>query len=132
VSFTPRLSPLRYPIGRIAVWQVLASAVIASLGGWWAGWPGAVSGLLGGLVNVSAGVVFAMLIRLGYSAGEGTTLRTMIRAEVAKVTIIVLELWLVLSSYQGIVHGAFFAAFVVTVFVSQAAILGRDRAASSL
>jgi F0F1-type ATP synthase assembly protein I len=126
VSPAPRFSPLHYPAFRVAAWQALASAAIALLGGWWAGWQGAVSGLLGGLVNVSAGVVFAMLIRLGYSASVGTTLRTMLRAEVAKVTIIVLQLWLVLSSYQAIVHGAFFAAFVVTVFVSQAAILSRD------
>jgi len=117
---------VHYPVARIVIWQVLASAIIAAFGGWWAGWPGAVSGFLGGLVNVPAGVVFAMLVRLGDSASAGATLRTMLRAEIAKITIIVLQLWLVLSSYQGIVHGAFFAAFVVTVFVSQAAILVRD------
>jgi hypothetical protein len=53
-------------------------------------------------------------------------MRTMIRAEVAKITIIVLQLWLVLSSYREVVHGAFFAAFVATLLVSQAAILIRD------
>jgi ATP synthase protein I len=126
VSSAPRVSPLRYPAVRVAVWQTLASAAVALLGGLWAGWHGAVSGLLGGSVNVSAGVVFAMLVWLGRRAGFGATMRTMIRAEVAKVTIIVLQLWLVLSSYQEVVHGAFFAAFVATLLVSQAAILIRD------
>lgn len=126
MSSAPRLSTLRYPAARVARWQLLTSAAIALLGGWWAGWHGAVSGLLGGLISVPAGVVFAMLVRLGHPAGVVATLHTMIRAEAAKITIIVLQLWLVLSSYQGVVHGAFFAGFVATVFVSQAAILLRD------
>ena len=132
MSSAPRLSPPRYPAVRVAGWQVLTSVAIALLGGWWAGWHGAVSGLLGGLINVPAGVVFALLVRLGHPADVGATLRTMIRAESAKITIIVLQLWLVLSSYQGVVHAAFFAAFVVTVFVSQAAVLLRDRSIASL
>ena len=119
-------SPLHYPIGRIALWQVLTSAAIALLGGWWAGWQGVVSGLLGGLINVPAGVVFAMLVRLGRPATAVATVHTMIRAETAKIAVIVLQLWLVLTSYRDVVHGAFFAAFVATVLVSQAAILIRD------
>jgi F0F1-type ATP synthase assembly protein I len=105
---------------------VLASALIAAISGWWAGWHGVVSGLLGGLVNVSAGIVFAMLVNLGGRATAAGTLRTMIRAEAAKIAVIVLQLWLVLTSYRDVVHAAFFAAFVVTVLVSQAAILVRD------
>jgi ATP synthase protein I len=118
--------PLSYPAGRVAVWQLLASTVVAAGGGWWAGWHGALSGLLGGIVNVSAGVVFAMLVRLGRPETAGATIRTMLRAEAAKIAVIVLQLWLVLTTYREVVHGAFFAAFVVTVLVSQAAILIRD------
>ncbi len=105
---------------------MLASVLVAALGGWWAGWHGAVSGLLGGLVNVSAGIVFAMLVRLGRPATAVATMSTMIRAEAAKITVIVLLLWLVLTSYREVVHGAFLAGFIVTVLVSQAAILIRD------
>jgi F0F1-type ATP synthase assembly protein I len=81
---------------------------------------------LGGIVNVSAGVVFAMLVRLGRPETAAGTLRTMLRAEAAKIAVILLQLSLVLTTYREVVHGAFFAAFVVTVFVSQAAILIRD------
>ncbi|HEX5864432.1 MAG TPA: ATP synthase subunit I [Casimicrobiaceae bacterium] len=118
--------PLSYPAGRVAVWQLLASAAVAAGGGWWAGWHGAVSGFLGGIVNVLASVVFAMLVRLGRPETAAGTLRTMLRAEAAKIAVIVLQLSLVLTTYREVVHGAFFAAFVVTVFVSQAAILIRD------
>ena len=116
----------RYPTSRIALWQLLACAVAAGAGGWWAGWQGALSAFLGGAINVSAGVVFAILVRLGRSGTAAATVRTMLRAEATKIAVIVLQLWLVLTSYREIVHGAFIAAFVCTVLVSQAAILIRD------
>lgn len=87
---------------------------------------GALSALLGGVVNIAAGVVFAMLIALGRPVSAEATVRTMLRAEVAKITVIVLQLWLILTTYTDVVHAAFFSAFVVTVLVSQAAILIRD------
>lgn len=77
-------------------------------------------------MNVSAGVVFAMLVRLGRPTTAAATVHTMVRAEAAKIAVIVLQLGLVLTSYRDVVHGAFFAAFVITVFVSQAVILDRD------
>jgi len=104
----------------------MASLLLAAPSGWFAGWHGFVSALLGGLVNVSAGVVFAMLVSLGRSTTAGGTLRTMLRAEAAKIAVIVLQLWVVLSGYREVVVGAFLAAFVATVLVSQAAILIRD------
>ncbi len=116
----------RYPAGRIAGWQVLASVAVAAAGGWWAGWHGVVSALLGGLVNVSAGGVFAMLIRVGRPATAAATVHAVIRAETARIALIVLQLWFVLVAYREVVHGAFFAAFVATVLVAQAAILIRD------
>ena len=105
---------------------MLASAAVAIGGAWWAGWHGVLSSFLGGIVNVTAGIVFAMLVRLGRPQTAAATIRTMLRAEVAKIAVIVLQLWLVLTTYREVVHGAFFAAFVVTVLVSQAAILIRD------
>lgn len=115
-----------YPVFRIAGWQVLATAVVAAIAGWLSGWHGAWSGILGGFVNVSAGLVFAMLAWLGRSRTAAGTVATMIRAETGKIAAIVLQLWLVLTTYRDVVHGAFFAAFVVTVLVTQAAILIRD------
>ena len=50
----------------------------------------------------------------------------MIRAEAAKITLIVVQLWLVLTTYRDIVAAALIAAFVVTVLVSTTAIVMRD------
>ena len=117
---------LRYPLYRVAGWQLIASLAIAGLGGLWAGWPGAISALLGGLVNVTAGAAYTLLIGIGNVGTVAATLRTAFRAEAAKIALIVLQLWLVLATYREVVHPAFFSAFVVTVLVSQAAILIRD------
>ncbi len=96
------------------------------MAGWWAGLHGALSALLGGLVNVTAGVVYAVIVRLGGVRTPGDTVRTMIRAEAAKITLIVLQLWLVLTTYRDVVAAALIAAFIVTVLVSTAAIVMRD------
>jgi len=67
-----------------------------------------------------------VLVALGRSESALGTVRTMLRAEAGKITMIVLQLWLILTTYRDVVHAAFFSAFVVTVLVSQAAILVQD------
>jgi ATP synthase protein I len=124
---TPRpLSSPGFPIRRVAGWQATATLVLAVVAGLWTGWQGALSAVLGGIVNISAGTVFAILIALNPSASATGTVRTMLRAEAGKITVIVLQLWLVLTNYRDVVHAAFFSAFVVTVLVAQAAILVQD------
>lgn len=119
-------SPPGFPVGRIAGWQLLATVAIAAIAGWWAGLHGALSALLGGLVNITAGVVYAVVVGLRRAPTAGDTVRTMIRAEAAKITLIVLQLWLVLTTYRDVVPAALLAAFVVTVVVWTAAIVIRD------
>jgi ATP synthase protein I len=113
-------------VARIAFLQSCAGLLIGLLAAWWTGWQGFVSGLLGGFVNVLAGAVFAVLVNIGRPATAGGTLRTMLRAEAAKITVIVLLLWLVLKGYHEVVPAAFFAAFVAAVLVSQTAPLIRN------
>ena len=115
-----------FPVGRVAAWQLLATVAIAAIAGWWAGLHGALSALLGGLVNITAGVVYAVVVGLGRGPTAGDTVRTMIRAEAAKITLIVLQLWLVLTTYRDVAPAALLAAFVVTVLVWAAAIVIRD------
>ena len=126
VSIPQSDHPPRFPVRRVAGWQAIASLLIAVIAGWWAGWHGALSALLGGLVNIAAGVVFAVVIALDRPPSAVATVRTALRAEAAKIAVIVLQLWLILTTYRDVVHVAFFSAFVITVLVSQAAILVRD------
>jgi F0F1-type ATP synthase assembly protein I len=119
-------SPPRYPAFRIAGGQLLATGLVSAIAGWFAGWQGVLSGLLGGFVNVSAGVVFALLANTIGPPTPGGTIRAMVRAEAGKIILILLQFSLVLALYRDVVHGAFIGAFVATLFVTQAAILFRD------
>jgi F0F1-type ATP synthase assembly protein I len=58
------------------------------------------------------------------SAGE--TLRTLFRAEAAKIGVIVLQLWVVLTAYEAVVPAVFIGTFVVAVLIYPIALLIRD------
>ena len=114
------------PIRTVLRWQVYVAVALALVAGWWAGTHGAVSALLGGLVNVMAGLVYAMMVADSGPKSAGETLRTLVRAEASKITLIVLQLWLVLTLYGDVVAIAFFSAFVISVLVFPLALLVRE------
>jgi F0F1-type ATP synthase assembly protein I len=121
-SRDPVLAPaLTRPFRVVYRWQAIATVAIAVLAGMWAGWSGAWSALLGGAVSLVAGVVYAATLGLslgdGRPAGPVKPLRAMLRAEAAKVIAIVVGLALVLKTVDGIVHPAFFGAFIAAVVV---------------
>jgi ATP synthase protein I len=125
------ISPLKTkPIRTVLVWQLVATLAMAVIAALWAGGHGAMSALLGGLVNVAAGVVYAFLLGVGLRARPipevGASLVAMLRAEAAKILVIVGGLWLALTTYPDLVPGAFFTAFVVTVIVFSMAIFVRE------
>lgn len=118
------------PFRTVYRWQAIATVAIAGIAGVWAGWEGAWSALLGGAVSLVAGVVFAVVLGLslgdGRPSGPARPLRAMLRAEAAKVIAIVAGLALVLKTIDGIVHPAFFAAFIVAVILFSMAFFVAD------
>jgi ATP synthase protein I len=114
------------PIRSVLKWQAIATAAIATVGGAWAGVHGALSALLGGVVNISAVVVYALMLGISKPATAGGTVVAMFRAEASKILVIVLQLWLVFATYRDIVPAAFLAAFVITVLLFAVALLVRD------
>jgi ATP synthase protein I len=112
---------------RVALlWQAAATQAIAPIAAAWAGFDGALSAVLGGAINVSAGVVYAVALAIGRPQSAGATLVTLLRAEVAKIVAIVALLWLVLSRYHEAVLPALLAAFIVTVLLFRVALFIRD------
>jgi F0F1-type ATP synthase assembly protein I len=94
-----------------------------------AGGDGALSAVLGGLVNVTATVAYAVLWGLGLKAAPGSaamSLMAIFRAEAAKVLLIVGGLWLVLSIYWDVLPVAFFCAFIATVVIFSLALFVRE------
>ena len=106
------------------VWQAAATLIIAAIAGAWVGFHGAMSAVLGGVVNLSAGVVYAFVLAPGKTAGS--TVMALFRAEAAKILVIISQLWLVLANYREVVVPALLATFVVTVLLFRVALFVRD------
>ncbi len=114
------------PIRRILVWQAAATVVLALLSGLVAGLHGALSALLGGVVNITAVVVYAVVLGVSNPSSAGATVAAMFRAEASKILVIIVQLWLVLTTYKDLVPAAFFATFVITVLLFSMALFDRD------
>ncbi|MEO9162342.1 MAG: ATP synthase subunit I [Casimicrobiaceae bacterium] len=108
------------------LWQTSATLIIAAIAGAWSGFHGALSAMLGGVINLSAGVVYAFVLAIAPQKTAGATIAVMFRAEAAKILVIIGLLWLVLSTYQEAVLPALLAAFIVTVLLFRVALLIRD------
>jgi len=114
------------PIRTVLRWQIIATVVIAAGAGFWSGWHGAVSAVLGGSINQIADLAYALLISGGGIRTAGNTLRTLFRAEGVRILLIVFLLGAALTSYKDVVHPALFLSFVVSVLVFRAAIVVKE------
>jgi ATP synthase protein I len=113
---------------RVALyWQLGATAIAAVIAGVAAGRNGVLSALLGGLVNVTAGALFGWVATHARNKTAGETLRAALRAEAAKIGLIVIQLWAVLTIYKHVVLAAFFGSFILTVILFSMALLARER-----
>jgi ATP synthase protein I len=114
------------PYRAVLLWQAVATLAIAAIAGLVSGVHGALSAVLGGVINLSAGVVYAFVLAVAPPRTAGGTIAAMFRAEGAKILVILALLWLVLSTYHDAVLPAFLAAFVVTVLLASVALFVRD------
>jgi ATP synthase protein I len=115
------------PVRTVLRWQLYATAAAMLLAGIWLGPRGAISALLGGLINVTAGVLFGVVATRSRKRTAGEALIAMMRAEAGKVLLIVVQLWLVLTHYKGILLAPFFGTFILTVIFFSMAIFVRER-----
>jgi ATP synthase protein I len=121
--------PLRVVLG----WQVVATILLALIGAWLTGLHGAISALLGGAVAIAGGMVFAFLARpqKTISPNPGMAwdgLGRILKAEGAKVVVIVILLWLVLATYKEVVLVGFIGTFIVAVIIFSMAVFLRNPA----
>lgn len=121
--------PLRSVLG----WQLVVTILLAAFGASVSGFHGAISALLGGAVAVAGGAVFAYLAqpRKAQSRDPGMAwdgLGRILKAEGAKILVIVILLWLVLATYEEVVLAGFIGTFIVSVVVFSMAIFLRNPA----
>ena len=114
------------PFQAVLAWQAVATLAIAAIAGMWVGFHGALSAVLGGVINLSAGAVYAFMFAIAPPRTAGATIVALFRAEAVKILMIIGSLWLVLSMYREAVLPAFLAAFIVTVLLFRVALFVRD------
>lgn len=120
------LGTLRRPIRTVMRWQLIATAALTLAGGVLAGLDGALSAALGGAISLGAGGASAVVAAKGKAQSAGDVLIGALVAEGVKIGLIVLLLWLVLATYDGVVAPAFFGSFVATVLIFGMAFFVRD------
>jgi ATP synthase protein I len=117
---------LRRPIRTVLWWQLNATAALALAGGILAGADGALSAALGGAVSICAGGASAVAATIGRARSAGEVLIRALLAEGVKIGLIVILLWLVLTTYEGVVVAAFIGSFVMTALIFAMAFFVRD------
>lgn len=115
------------PLQTVLRWQLLATVIIATGLAACCGSGVAVSALLGGMVSVLSSAVFAVIVsrHQGYTAGG--TIRTALRAEAVKITLIVLLLWMVFKVYEDVHAFAFIGVFILTVIMHSMALFVSEK-----
>lgn len=107
-------------------WQLIATAALTLIAGFWLGAHGAFSAALGGAVSVCAGMASAYVAAKGSAQSAGGILVGALRAEAVKIGLIVVLLWLVMAAYDEVVAGVFFASFIATVLIFSMAFFVRE------
>ena len=120
------LRRLGRPVLTVLRWQTAATAALVAVAALVAGMHGALSALAGGLISITAGVAAALVASMGSKTSAGGVVMGALRAEVVKIGLAVLLLWLVLVNYGEAVAGALIATFVVTLLIFAMAFFVRD------
>ena len=115
------------PVRTVLRWQLYATAALMLTAGFWWGPHGALSALLGGLINLTAGTVFGLVATHSRKRTVGEAMTALMRAEAGKVALVVVQLWLVLAYYKQLMLAPFFGTFILTVIVFSMAIFVRER-----
>ena len=108
-------------------WQVYATAASMLLAGILMGLHAALSALAGGFINIAAGTVFGVVATRSRKRTAAEAMIAVVRAEGAKIVLIVALMWLTLAGYKDLVLAPFFGTFVLTVIFFSMAIFVRDR-----
>jgi ATP synthase protein I len=113
-------------IRTVLKWQLIATAVLGAIAGWWAGGHGLLSAVLGGGVNIVANALYAVAFAKLRPTNAGGVVIAAVRAEASKIVVIVALLAVVLMTYREIVVAPFIAAFLVTALLFRIVLFVRD------
>jgi len=110
------------PIRILLLSQAIATLAFAVIGGLWAGGHGAVSGALGGAINLVANFVYALMGSVVRPATAIGALFLILRAEGFKVAMVLVQLILVLVLYRDLAGSPCIVASVATALMFELAL----------
>lgn len=114
-------------IRAVLKYQAMTTLFIALVIGGLGGVHWAISAMLGGVVSLLGGATYGlMLSRIGRDSAENA-LRGMMRAESAKIVVIILLLWLVFAGYEEVFGAGFIGTFIITTLIFSLAVFIRDK-----
>jgi ATP synthase protein I len=115
------------PLQTVLRWQLMSTAIISIGLAALYGSEIAVSALLGGMVSVVSSTVFAVIVSRHKGYTVGGTIRTALRAEAVKISVVVLLLWLVFKVYEDVNAFAFIGMFILTVIMHSMALFVSEK-----
>lgn len=107
--------------------QVLCTAALSLLSAWLAGIHGAISAALGGSIGIIAGLAFVAFAARSKPKSAGEALYAALRAEAVKVAVMLVLLWIVLTTYRAVVAVGLIGAFIATVLIFTTAVWIREK-----
>ncbi len=120
-------SQMNMQIRAVLKYQAVATLLIAAVIGGIGGLHWGISAVLGGMISLLGGATYGMMLaRVGKASAE-TALLGMMRAEFAKILVIVLLLWLVFAGYEQVFGAGFIGTFIVTTLIFSVAVFIRDK-----
>lgn len=120
------------PFRTVVGWQFAATAVSVVVSAAIAGFFGAISAVLGGAVAVAGSLVYVLLLPRRTATTPWDTLSGLLRAEGAKIGVMVVLLWLVMAVFKKIVVVGFIGTFTLAVIIFSMAIFVRNPVSSEM
>lgn len=114
------------PFRTVLAWQVGWTALAAVLLGSLAGLHGAVSAVLGSMIGITGGLVFAWLAGRNQALTADGVLLAALRAEAVKVLLFFGLLAVVLAIYRDVVVVGLIGSFIVSILIFGFAFFVRD------
>ena len=114
------------PLNIVLRAQLLFTLIIVIVFGFSSDFHSVMSAMLGGMVSLVSSAAFSVIISQheGYTASGA--IRTAVKAEIVKVCLIVILLWIVLKSYEGINALIFIGTFILTILIHSMALFISD------
>ena len=118
------------PLSIVLKAQLLLVLIVVIVFSFFPNFHNTLSAMLGGMVGLISSAAFAVIVsqHKGYTADEA--IKTIVRAELLKISVIVIMLWLVFKSYENVNALVMIGTFILTVLAHSMVLFVSDNAST--